>query len=288
LEDGYQYSARMEIVRPTAISSDGTYHYQIKAWVLRLDQPAPGTSSNATALQTSHLEDVMVPFSDFTPQINTTVNIYPNDHNAFNTIFFGFTEATGAYTQQIMVTNFEAFFPQSTCSSPTPTISPTSATFSGGSGSVISGSVSVAPSSTCPWQASSTVSWITITSGSYGTGNGMVNYTVAPPNACAQTGYIDIAGATFTVYQNPLSITTASPLPNGIHNTNYSTPVTANGGLTPYTWSASGLPRGFKIDPSSGTISGMTSNSGTYTPTITVTDSCNLSNFSKQFTLTIN
>ncbi len=203
LEDGYTYSARIEIVRPTSSGgsdANGTYYnYEIKAWVLRLDQPAPGTTGAATALQTSHLKDVLAPFSDFTPQINKTIKIYSADHANFNQIFFGFTEATGAATQQITVTNFEAFFPQSTCSSPTPGISPSNAAFGASGGS---SSVSVTPSSTCPWQATSTVNWITITSGASGTGNGTVNYTVAANNGPAQTGYIDIAGATFTVTQS--------------------------------------------------------------------------------------
>ncbi len=206
LEDGYTYSARMEIVRPSTISSDGTYHYQIKAWVFRPDLPVPGvTTTPLTSLQITHLQDVMVPFSNsepaITPQINGTVKIYPTDHGHFNQIFFGFTEATGAANQQITVANFAAYFPQSTCSSPIPGISPTSANFGAAGGS---NSVSVTPSSTCPWQATavSTGNWITITSGSSGTSSGTVNYSVTANSGPARTGDIDIAGATFTIAQS--------------------------------------------------------------------------------------
>lgn len=34
MEDGYTYSARMEIVRPSTVNGSGTYDYQINAWIL--------------------------------------------------------------------------------------------------------------------------------------------------------------------------------------------------------------------------------------------------------------
>ncbi|WP_199550992.1 putative Ig domain-containing protein [Streptomyces sp. N35] len=47
----------------------------------------------------------------------------------------------------------------------------------------------------------------------------------------------------------------------------------AEGGTAPYTWSAGGLPAGFAIDASSGTISGAASTEGTSNVTVTATDS---------------
>jgi len=47
---------------------------------------------------------------------------------------------------------------------------------------------------------------------------------------------------------------------------------TAIGGVPPYTWSASGLPAGLDVDPSSGQITGTPTTAGSYTFTITVTD----------------
>jgi len=62
--------------------------------------------------------------------------------------------------------------------------------------------VSVAASGACSWQATSNASWITITSGSSGTGVGTVSYTVsANTNALTRTGTITISGHTFTVIQ---------------------------------------------------------------------------------------
>jgi C1A family cysteine protease len=78
-------------------------------------------------------------------------------------------------------------------------VSPTSKIFvySGGTGSV-----AVYTQSNCPWTASSNASWITITSGNTGSGNGSVKYKVAAnPNNYQRSGTLTIAGKTFTVTQ---------------------------------------------------------------------------------------
>jgi hypothetical protein len=62
--------------------------------------------------------------------------------------------------------------------------------------------VNVNTSNGCPWTAQSNVGWITITSGSPGTGNGTVNYAVAANTGTTlRTGTLTIAGQTFTVQQ---------------------------------------------------------------------------------------
>ena len=54
----------------------------------------------------------------------------------------------------------------------------------------------------CAWTAVSNASWITITSGANGTGNGTVGYSVtANTSAASRTGTITIGGQTFTVNQ---------------------------------------------------------------------------------------
>jgi hypothetical protein len=87
-------------------------------------------------------------------------------------------------------------------------IMPTSQSFPIAGGT---GSVSVTTGGGCPWSAASNSPFITITSGSTGTGNGTVNYSVAPngPTSSPRSGTMTIAGQTFTVNQDgacPLSI----------------------------------------------------------------------------------
>ncbi|MBF8276210.1 MAG: hypothetical protein HW390_1283 [Candidatus Brocadiaceae bacterium] len=77
-------------------------------------------------------------------------------------------------------------------------ISPTSKSFSKSGGS---GSVKVKTSSDCSRTAVSNAAWITVTSGSSGTGKGMVAYSVSANTGSARTGTLTIAGKTFTVKQ---------------------------------------------------------------------------------------
>ena len=96
------------------------------------------------------------------------------------------------------------------------------------------------------------------------------------------SGYIDSAtwtvGANGCVVPSPLAITTAS-LPGGTVNAAYSLTVQAIGGIPSYTWTATGLPAGLSINPSSGLISGSpdpasvpTGTSATFPVSITVQD----------------
>ncbi len=79
-------------------------------------------------------------------------------------------------------------------------INPTNQSFNANGGT---GSVAVTATDGCGWTAVSSAPWITITSGSSGTGNGTVNYTVAPnTTGNARTGTMTIAGQTFTVNQS--------------------------------------------------------------------------------------
>jgi Putative Ig domain len=64
----------------------------------------------------------------------------------------------------------------------------------------------------------------------------------------------------------------AHRLPFALFGVPYSARVSASGGDGHYTWSASGLPDGLSIAPDSGTISGTTDASGTFSVTIAVSD----------------
>jgi len=67
------------------------------------------------------------------------------------------------------------------------------------------GNVDVSTTSACGWTASSNASWITISSGGSGTGNGRVGYLVLPNVGGSRTGTLTVAGETFTVSQAALS-----------------------------------------------------------------------------------
>ncbi|MBF0609290.1 MAG: VCBS repeat-containing protein [Magnetococcales bacterium] len=82
----------------------------------------------------------------------------------------------------------------------TVTISPTSMTYPS---SATSGSFNVTAASTCTWTATTADSWVTITSGVSGTGNGTVNYSISDnTGTSARTGIINLPGAAFTIVQD--------------------------------------------------------------------------------------
>jgi hypothetical protein len=61
--------------------------------------------------------------------------------------------------------------------------------------------VAVATVPECGWTATSNAPWITISSGGSGTGNGTVQFGVAPTTGPARSGTLTIAGRTLTVNQ---------------------------------------------------------------------------------------
>ncbi|MDH4197552.1 MAG: BACON domain-containing protein, partial [Candidatus Aminicenantes bacterium] len=64
-----------------------------------------------------------------------------------------------------------------------------------------SSSVAVTAGAGCAWSAVSQSAWITIDSGSPGTGNGTVQFTFARNTGGPRTGYLIVAGQTVTVHQ---------------------------------------------------------------------------------------
>lgn len=71
------------------------------------------------------------------------------------------------------------------------------------------GMFTVKSDGSCPWRATSNAPWVTINSGRSGSGNGAINFTVAPNTGSARTGTITVGWKTFTVEQggilSPLS-----------------------------------------------------------------------------------
>ncbi|MDT4955975.1 MAG: hypothetical protein QOJ02_4113 [Acidobacteriota bacterium] len=105
-------------------------------------------------------------------------------------------------------------------------ISPANQSFQAGGGT---GSVSVSAGNGCAWTATSDAGFLSVTSGSSGSSNGTVAFSVAANSSTSQrTGTITIAGQTFTVTQEP------SPPPPTPSSTNLAVGRTATQSSDPF------------------------------------------------------
>jgi len=115
-----------------------------------------------------------------------------NGGNVYGTTYIGGTSNTGTVFK--FATGSGGGNGGTNCSY---AISPTNAVYAAAGGS---STVSVTASNGCAWTAVSNDGFITITSGSSGSGHGTVHYTVAGnTNSTEQVGTMTIAGQTFTV-----------------------------------------------------------------------------------------
>jgi len=81
-------------------------------------------------------------------------------------------------------------------------VGPPSQSMGAGGGS---GRVSVSVNSDCAWTATSDVSWITLAAPVSGSGNGTVNFTVAPNSGADRTGNVVIAGQRSMITQSAVA-----------------------------------------------------------------------------------
>jgi hypothetical protein len=108
-----------------------------------------------------------------------------------------------------------------------------------------------------------------------------VTDSATPPAAVSQT---------YTLTVDPPFVLNSTPLPNGVVGIPFNpTPVSASGGLPPYTWSATGLPVPLTINSGTGQISGTPTGPFSGSVTITAHDSSTPPNNGLQtLSLTIN
>ncbi len=119
-------------------------------------------------------------------------------------------------------------------------ITPTAQSFTATGGNA---TVNVTSPNGCAWTATSNNSWLTVTSGTSGNGNGTVGYTVAAnPTTLPRTGTLMIAGQTFSVTQEALACTYAFSLMNQTINASAGTgqvDMTTNAATCPWTATSS-------------------------------------------------
>jgi Putative Ig domain len=106
------------------------------------------------------------------------------------------------------------------------------------------------------------------------TQSGSFTITVKVTDSASTPASVQVT-LSLTIAAPPALAISTSSLPGGTAGTAYMATITATGGVTPYTWTITGLPSG--ITPTSGTpsasISGTTDSVGSFTVTAKVTDS---------------
>lgn len=109
-----------------------------------------------------------------------------------------------------------------------------------------SGSISITAGPTCGWTASTSDSWISVTSAPSGSGNGTVDFTVAPNQTTSQrTGTITVGGHAYTIVQfglscsyaiSPVSVATSAAAGQGVVAVAASAPACAWTASTSDSW----------------------------------------------------
>ncbi len=88
------------------------------------------------------------------------------------------------------------------------TFDPPSVNFPLAGGSAV---VNIAAGSGCPWSASSTLDWATVTGSTSGAGNGSVTLQAAPSGGSARSGAVTIAGLPYPVSEGALRFVPVAP-----------------------------------------------------------------------------
>lgn len=137
-----------------------------------------------------------------TTGVTTTITCTATGFTTSTPISYNHTASSHNYTRQFVMSNVTCSYslsPSSNNSVPT------------GGGSY---SVSVTTPASCAWTATESLSWVSITSGASGTGNGTVNYTVSSNGGSSRSGTMTIGGQSFQITQAGVCTYGLSPTSN--------------------------------------------------------------------------
>ena len=151
------------------------------------------------------------------------------------TVGYSVAANTGSARSGTMTIAGKTFTVNQVSASCTYSINPTGASIASGGGI---GSFSITSGSGCTWTTASNDTWIAITSGGSGNGNGTVSYSVTANTGLARSGTISAAGKIFTVSQANGCSYSINPASNNIGSAGGNGSVSVSGG-SGCAWSAS-------------------------------------------------
>ncbi len=140
------------------------------------------------------LLDVDMTYVDGVTIDGTDSGLHPNQSGSFTMYTYA---PSSSYSRTVTKTAWDDYGASSSCSY---SVSPTSRAFSSNGGSA---SVSVSTQSGCSWTAGESLSWVSITSGTNGTGSGTVRFSVSPNTGSnSRSGVISVAGRSVSITQD--------------------------------------------------------------------------------------
>jgi Putative Ig domain len=149
-------------------------------------------------------------------------------------------------------------------------LSPSATTLSSGGRQQFSAALTSTSNTAVTWQASAG----TISSSGLFTAPSVTSSSRVTVTATSVADGSVAATSQVTVVPLSKLLFTMASMPAGTAGTPYTTTLTATGGTAPYVWQITGgfLPQGLSLDKSSGVVAGITSQTGTFTFTASVTD----------------
>jgi hypothetical protein len=100
------YAFRIEVTR-SLTPIGGPHTYRIKTWIKKC---ASGDLACSAYNDSSSLANPKVSYTDSIPTLDRTIQLDENPHQAFNTLLFGWTTATGGATQSVSISRLKMNF----------------------------------------------------------------------------------------------------------------------------------------------------------------------------------